>query len=205
MVWPRMTSADQAADAEQRTRLLEGLADSIREKGLAPTQLADIVRHARASRRTFYKHFPDKDSCFVELTSLVSAEVRERVLAAVDRDADWETQVEQAVDRYLGELAAEPALTLTFASPSLGERVVRAQRDGIEQFAVLVQGLVSGDAFRDAGVPAISLERSYMLVSGLHLTVVRAVERGEPLERLAPELKAVVKAVLAASVPVSTM
>jgi AcrR family transcriptional regulator len=191
-----MSDVDQAAGAEQRTRLLEGLAESIREKGLAQTQLADIVRHARASRRTFYKHFPDKDSCFVELTSLVSAEVRERVVAAVDPGASWETQVDQAVDRYLSELAAEPALTLTFANPGLGERIVRAQRDGMERFAVLVQQLVSGDAFRDAGVPPIPLERAYMLVSGLNLTVVRAVERGDALEPLAPELKAVIKAVL---------
>ena len=44
-----------------------------------------------------------------------------------------------------------------------------------------------------------------MLVSGLHLTVVRAVERGEPLERLAPELKAVSRRCLQHRYLLSTM
>ncbi|HEU4658470.1 MAG TPA: TetR/AcrR family transcriptional regulator [Capillimicrobium sp.] len=191
------SAADHAPVEEQRTRLLEGLAASIREKGLAQTQLTDIVRHARASRRTFYKHFPDKDSCFVELLHRVAAEIQARLVEAIDREADWQTQVDQAVDRYLAELEAEPELTLTFASPSLGERIVRAQREAIEQYAVLVKELADGEAFRRAGVREISLEQAYMLVSGLHLTVVRAVDRGEDLAPLAPEFKAVFKAVLA--------
>jgi len=54
-------SAHRTAKIEkQHLRLLEGLAAAIREKGLARTQVGDIVRHARASRRTFYNHFPDK-------------------------------------------------------------------------------------------------------------------------------------------------
>jgi AcrR family transcriptional regulator len=190
-------AVDQASDQEQRTRLLEGLAASIREKGLAQTQLTDIVRHARASRRTFYKHFPDKDSAFVELTRRVSEEIRERVAVAVDPEADWETQVDQAVDCFLGQLAAEPALTVTFASPSLGPQIVRAQREGMEQFAVLVSGLAQGAAFRGAGIEPMSVERAYMLVGGLHLTVVRAVDHGDDLAALAPEFKGVFKKVLA--------
>ena len=182
-------------DDEQRGRLLEGLVASIREKGLAQTQLTDIVRHARASRRTFYKHFPDKDSAFVEVTRLVSASIRERVLQVVDPDTDWPAQVDAAVDRFIGELAAEPALTTTFASPSLGPEIVRAQRDAIEQFAVLIRELSGGEAFRREGVPPIPLEQARLLVGGMHLAVVGAVEREEDLAALAPHFKAVWKAV----------
>ena len=45
--------AGDDAFAAQHARLMEGLAASIREKGLAQTQVSDIVRHAHASRRTF--------------------------------------------------------------------------------------------------------------------------------------------------------
>ena len=182
-------------DDEQRGRLLEGLVASIREKGLAQTQLTDIVRHAKASRRTFYKHFPDKDSAFVEVTRLVSASIRERVLQVVDPGAEWPAQVDAAVDRFLAELAAEPALTATFASPSLGPQIVRAQRDSIEEFAVLIRELSGGDAFREAGIDPIPLEQSRLLVGGMHLAVVGAVERGEDLAALGPHFKAVWKAV----------
>lgn len=191
-----MSAVDASTELEQRTRLLEGLAASIREKGLAQTQLTDIVRHAKASRRTFYKHFDDKDAAFVELTRLITATVREHVVAAIDRDASWETQVDQAIDAFLHELAIEPQLTLTFASPSLGARVVRAQRDAIDRFAEIVVDLVAGEAFRTAAVRPITHARAYFLIGGLHLTVVRTVEHGGDPAALGDELKAVFKTVL---------
>ncbi len=101
---------------EQHARLLEGLAASIREKGLPQTQVTDIVAHARASRRTFYKHFPDKDSCFVELTNTLSRVLLEQVDRAIDRDAALSTQVDQAIDTYVDILLNEPGLTATFAT-----------------------------------------------------------------------------------------
>jgi AcrR family transcriptional regulator len=44
--------------AEFRGRLLEGMAAAIRETGYRDATVADVVRHARTSRRTFYEHFP---------------------------------------------------------------------------------------------------------------------------------------------------
>ena len=192
----------EESDQAQRARLLEGLAASIREQGLAATQLADIVRHARASRRTFYKHFPDKDACFVELARRLSNEVRGRVRGAIEPEAPWEAQVSTAIDAYLSALASDPAMTLTFSSASLGPTIVRAQRDAIEQYALLVQEIAAGESFRQAGIPPISRERAYMLVSGLSQTVIRAVEHGEDVLGLAPEFKSVFGAVLS-SAPVA--
>lgn len=177
----------------QHERLLEGLAASIREKGLAQTQVTDIVRHARASRRTFYKHFPDKDSCFVELTETVSALLLERVDGAIDRDAPLPIQIDQAVDTYVDMLLDEPGLTATFASPSLGERIVRAQREGVERYAQLLVSVVADDAQRDPALEPISLQRAYLLVSGTQQSIIRAVERGEDLAELAGEIKAFMK------------
>lgn len=181
-------------------RILEGLAEAIREKGLANAQLADIVRHARASRRTFYKHFDDKDSCFVELTRTIGELGLATVSAAIDREADWETQVEQSIDAYIELLLSDPPLTLTLASPSLGESVIRAQRDAIECYAVLARDVIAGQRFREAGLEPLSLQRIYMLISGLHMTAVRAVERGDEIRDLAPDLKATFKATLRGSV-----
>ena len=182
----------------QHARLLEGLAASIREKGLAQAQVTDIVGHARASRRTFYKHFPDKDSCFVELTEALSRILLERVEQAIDRDAPLATQIDQAIDTYVDILLNEPGLTATFASPALGERIVMAQRDGVERYAQLLLSVVAADADRDPEVAPVSLPRAYMLVSGCHQAIIRAVARGEDLGELAGEIKAFMKAGLAA-------
>ena len=193
-----------AIDAEtnkeaQHARLMEGLAASIREKGLARTQVTDIVRHARASRRTFYNHFEDKEACFVELMNAMSDAFLEEVDRSIDRETPIATQIDQAIDTYLGLVTSDPGLTQTFASPSLGERVVMAQRDGFERYAELIVAVVEGDSARDPRVEPISIERAYMLVSGLHQTLVRALVRGEDLGPVSYEFKAVIKAALSGS------
>lgn len=189
-----MTDEDHEA---QHGRLLEGLAASIREKGLAQTQVADIVRHARASRRTFYKHFPDKESCFVELTENISAALLERVDEAIDRDAPPAVQIDQAIDTYVDILLKEPDLTATWASPGLGERVVIAQREGVERYAELLVSVLEADAARDPSIEPVSFERAYMVIAGVQQAIIRAAARGENLAELAPEIKAFMKAVVA--------
>lgn len=184
---------------EQHARLMDGLAASIREKGLAGTQVSDIVRHAHASRRTFYNHFEDKEACFVELMTTLADAFLAEVDRAIDREAPIETQIEQAIDTYLGLVTGDPALMSTFASPALGERTVLAQREGFERYAELIVSVVEGDSARDPRVRPISIERAYMLVSGLHQTLVRALVRGEDLGPVSYEFKAVIKAALSGS------
>jgi AcrR family transcriptional regulator len=181
-----------AVQEAQRARLLEGLATSIREKGLAQTQVSDIVRHARASRRTFYNHFPDKEACFVELMTMLSKAILDEVDRAIDRDAPATTQVDQAIDKYLELLTSDPDLTRTFASPSLGERIVMAQRESFERSAALIVSLVESEP----EIEPISVRRAYMLVTGLHQTLIRALVRGDDLGEVAVDFKAVLKAVL---------
>jgi AcrR family transcriptional regulator len=180
----------------QHARLLEGLAASIRERGLAQTQVSDIVRHAHASRRTFYKHFPDKESCLVELTNAVSTVLLERVDHAIDRDAPLSTQIDQAIDTYVDILLGEPGLTATFASPGLGDRIVIAQREGLERYAQMLRSVVAADAERDPELEPLSLPRAFMVVSGVHQAIIRAVARGEDLGQLAAEIKGFMKAAL---------
>jgi len=186
-----------------RDRLLAGLAESIREKGLAGTQITDIVRHARASRRTFYQSFDDKEACFVELAEGLTTAALAEVEAAIDTAGPWPTQIDQAIDCYLGILAADPAMTVTFSSelPTLGRRGVGIQRCAIERFAELLVRVVGSDTMRRAGVADVSIDKAVMLVGGLHEMVVRALDRGEPVADLAPVAKDVVKAVLAGVSP----
>lgn len=193
-----MTSDREDVYEAQHARLLEGLAASIREKGLAQTQVTDVVLHARASRRTFYKHFPDKDSCFVELTDALSMLLLERVDQAIDRDAPLAVQIDQAIDTYVDILVDEPNLTATWASPSVGDRVIIAQREGLERYAQLLASVVAADAERDPEVEPVSPERAYMVVSGVQQAIIRAVARGQDLGEISTEIKGFMKAVLAA-------
>jgi|SRR3954447_2480138 AcrR family transcriptional regulator len=188
----------------QHDRLIEGLAASIREKGLARTQLSDIVRHARASRRTFYNHFPDKDSCFVELQDKVSREALAEVAAAIDPDAPPGEQIDQGVDAYLAALAADPALTVTFYKPGLSEHVVRAQTESVESYAQLIAGISEANAKRDPSLTPLSVTQAFLLVSGLAHTIGRALDRGDDLIDTGEEIKGVLKAVMATRAPAAT-
>jgi AcrR family transcriptional regulator len=187
---------DVATRTDFRRRLLGGLAGSIREKGLQGTQIADIVRHARTSRRTFYECFADKESCFLELIEESNAAILASVGAAVDPAAPWTTQVDQAVDSYLGTLARDPVLIVTVSRelPALGVRGAAFLHDSIERFAQLIVDLVASSQTGGAGT--VATEEAVMLAGGVAELIGRAVTRGEDMRDLAPPVKRVIKAVL---------
>jgi AcrR family transcriptional regulator len=183
----------EAFQRAQHTRLLEGLAASIREKGLAATQVGDIVRHAQASRRTFYNHFPDKDSCLVELMETISARVREEIAGSIDPQAPIEQQIDAAIDRYVQALKSDYALTVTFYSPGLSDTVVRAQREGIERYAELLAAVTNA-----TNSTPMTTTRAVMLISGLAHTIAWAIDHGDDLDAVAEEIKQVLTLVVTA-------
>jgi len=195
-----MAAADEIAPTSpSRQRLLDALAESIRERGLQRTQITDIVRIARTSRRTFYECFTDKESCFLELIQDARAAVQAEMLAAVDPSAAWSDQIDQAIDAFLGALGSDPALTVTISRelPSLGPEAFAFQREGTELYARLAVQLSRSEAMCRQGVRPLSLEAAVMVVGGIGELVDRATFRGEPLQPLAPVIKSLVKAVLA--------
>ena len=50
-----------------RSRLIEGMAHSVAAKGYADTTVADIVREAGVSKRSFYECFASKNECLIAL------------------------------------------------------------------------------------------------------------------------------------------
>jgi hypothetical protein len=118
------------------------------------------------------------------------------VARAIDRDAPVATQIDQAIDTYVDILLNEPDLSATWANPGLGERVVIAQRVGVERYAELLVSVIEADAERDPDLEPLSLERAYMVVSGVQQAIIRAVDRDQNLAELAHEIKAFMKAVV---------
>ena len=193
-----MRVATATPELDRRGRLLDGLAQSVREKGLQRTQIADVVRHARTSRRTFYECFADKESAFVELIRESSIALRGLVEAAVDPGAPWEQQIDGALDAYFTALSGDPALVATVSRelPTLGERGAALQHEGVERFAQLVVQLTRAPEMRRAGVRAVTLEEAAMLMGGVAELVARAVHEERPLSDAASTAKAVIKAAI---------
>jgi AcrR family transcriptional regulator len=175
------TVPDDAGTFHQR--LLDGLALSIAEDGYRNTTVADIVRRARTSRRTFYEHFSDKEACFVALLTDTNAEMIRQISGAVDPGAPWQAQVRQAVEAWIGCAESKPALTLSWIRdvPSLGDASRALQRDVMEAFITMTQTLCDTHEFHAAGIGPLSRQLSIILLGGLRELIATSVEDGARL------------------------
>ena len=174
------TAEQTGSGGEFRRRLMDGLAASIGEIGYRRTTIADIVRHARTSRRTFYEYFASKDGCFTALLTESDTAVIDRIYAAVDPGAPWRTQIRQAVEAWIASVESSKPIALSWIRdvPSLGTATRRMQRDAMESFIAMVQTLCDTEEFRAAGVAPVSRQRAIMLLGGLRELAATTVEDG---------------------------
>ncbi|MDO9406950.1 TetR/AcrR family transcriptional regulator [Patulibacter sp.] len=177
-----------APSSDPRRRILDGLAASLRERGLAHTQIDDIVRHARMSKRTFYATFPDKESAFVELIREGSIETFDAVARLVGGDLPWEEQVELGVTAYLRALDDNPLLVAAISRdlPGLGPRGIALHREALDRFAGLFTEMSRSFAGSGAAVRPIPQLSAVLLVAGVAELVARAALDHGPMEDLAP-------------------
>eukprot|EP01034_Spumella_vulgaris_P044080 gene44080-54778_t len=131
---------------EHRSRLLEGMAHAVAAKGYADTTIADIVREASVSRRTFYEHFQTKADCLVALYEAASRNALKVLRDAIDPTHEWQTQVERALTAYLGCMASNPILmrTLFIEILGLGTPGLAARRRVNQEIADFMLGAIDG-------------------------------------------------------------
>lgn len=184
-----------------RRRLIDGLVSSIEERGYRDTTVADIVRCARTSKRTFYDHFRTKEDCFFELLTANNEELVETLRQSVDPAAPWQQQVRQAVTAYVQSIDATPAVTLSWIRelPALGEAARPLLRRGSGRLAAAIVELTSGPGFRGAGVGPLSATAAVILVGGLRELTAQMVEDGSPVTEMIEPAVAVATALLKGS------
>ena len=175
-----LSSETVTAAVEFRRRLLEGMAAAVRECGFRDSTVADVVRHARTSRRTFYEHFPSKQACFIALLQEANAAMVRQIAAAVDPRAPWDAQVRQAIGAWIAAAQSDLALTLSWIRdlPSLGADARHLQREWLEAFIVLIQNLSDTPELRAAGVAPPSRQLAIVLIGGLRELIAATVEDG---------------------------
>ena len=163
-----------------RQRLLDALEKGIAQDGYPRTTVADILRRARTSRRTFYQHFDSGEGCFVALLTDANAEQVRQIATAVDASAPWRSQVRQAIEAWISSGESRSSLMLSWIRdvPSLGAAARGLQRDAMENFIEMVQALGDTGEFRAAGVGPVSRQRIIMLLGGLQELAAITVEEG---------------------------
>lgn len=163
-----------------RDRLLDGMATSIIERGFRDSTVADIVRHARTSKRTFYEHFASKEDCLIELLHRNNETLIANIRAAVDAEADWNEQIDQAVDAYVAHIEARPAITLSWIRelPALGAVAQPLHRVAMEHLIDMLVDLSDSPGFRRAQIPPTSRPLALILLGGLRELTALFVEDG---------------------------
>jgi AcrR family transcriptional regulator len=118
--------------ASQRGRLLDAIAHVVAEKGYGAATVAGVIERAGVSRKTFYEHFRDKETCF-----LAAYDAGVEILIATMRDAGGDVRAQ--VRAYLNTLAAEPAFATTFLTEVLaaGPQALERRDAVLDAFASL--------------------------------------------------------------------
>jgi AcrR family transcriptional regulator len=181
-----------------RQRLLDALASCISVDGYRSTTVADIVKRARTSRRTFYEHFASKEACFVALLRAKNAELIQVISASVDPTAPCGVQCRQAIEAWVACTEAEPSITVSWIRdvPALGSHARDLQRHTLGAFVVMIQELTSTPLWRSRGAAAgvgagaaagagvgagaapVSREIAILLMGGLSELTASTVEDG---------------------------
>jgi AcrR family transcriptional regulator len=162
----RHTLKPDEVAARQRERLLRAMGSCVSEQGYVETTIADIVKVARTSRTVFYKHFADREECFLE-TYLQMTGVR--IKASLDAAAlvdDWRAKLDAGIGAYFLWMAEHPevAVTTVVEVHSAGRRALAARQEALGDWmrtvdSVAVLARMAGEEVKlpQAASPAIIL------------------------------------------------
>jgi AcrR family transcriptional regulator len=194
---PRPTVADSGG---HRERLIAAMAASIEEKGYRDTTVADVVRIARTSRRNFYEHFADREACFLALFDATNDAMMEQIADAVHSDRPLDEQVDRAVDAYIANVSAQPALYRSFVRelPGLGQTGADRGQATLERFAGMLVGFVESGrrAQPELGLRPLAMDTAIIIVGGLRELLVIALQRGRDMHELRASAGETIKAIL---------
>ncbi|HEX9718730.1 MAG TPA: helix-turn-helix domain-containing protein [Ramlibacter sp.] len=172
---------------EHLHRLLDGMARAVASKGYADTTIADIVREASVSRRTFYQHFSTKAECLIALYEAASRNALKVLRDSIDPQQEWQTQVERALTAYLGCMAQNPVLmrTLFIEILGLGTEGLAARRRVNRQIADFMLSVVNREQGHRRTTP-LSPGMAMAVVGGINELILQYIEQ-DRVARL-PEL-----------------
>lgn len=173
-------TSGETTGSEHRRRLLQGMATVAATKGFAAATIADVVRGAGVSKRTFYQHFGSKEDCFLALYRAVSMGALKTLREAVSPQRPWQEQLEQALSAYLSHMAANPELlrTLFIDIHQLGQPGEQVRREVMSALA----GFMVETLRREKASSAADEQLALAAVGGINELVLHAIEEGRVAE-----------------------
>ncbi len=128
------------AHRDQRRRILRAIAELVAKRGYADVTVELIVKRARVSYKTFYKHFSGKEECFLELFDSAVGGTERAIRERLDEaGGSWPEQVVLALGLWIERIAAEPlvARAVIVEAPTVGPGMVERYERATKAFASL--------------------------------------------------------------------
>lgn len=152
------------------------MAEVVQEKPYGAITIADIVRAAGVSKRSFYEHFDGKEACFLALYAAASASALRTLRDSLTTGQSWEHQIEQGLRAYLGHLAAGPGLlrALFVDIHFLGAAGAQARRAVMQSMASFLLETVNDPVSTRA--PWMTPTRAMAAVGAINELVLMAIE-----------------------------
>jgi AcrR family transcriptional regulator len=174
-----VTQDTQQDVAGPKLRLMLGLADCVGDKGYAATTIADIVAHAKVSKRTFYEHFADKEECLLAMYEYVCAGLVRLVREAGAPDGrPWQERVRDTVFTYLSTIEAMPAASraLLIDIQAAGPRAFALRQRMQLRFAEALRDLVEQGHATEPEVRPLSPAVALAIVGGINELLLHTVD-----------------------------
>lgn len=187
-------------DDAPRARLVAAVGCALQEKSFSAISVADIVRLARVSKRTFYEHFPTREACYIAAYEALTERLLARIVAAANEESVVEARLLATARAYLSALEEVPDLARTFflEIQLAGPDALKARRKVHQRFADLLRFLVAQSQKERADVRPLSPSMSVAVVGAINeLLMVRLEEgRADCLTQLADTMVELVEALV---------
>lgn len=187
-------------DPAPRSRLIAGLGLALCEATFAAISVADIVRLARVSKRTFYEHFATREACYIATYETLTDALLARIAEAAERERVVEQRLYATTRAYLSELEVVPALARTFflEIQLAGPEALGARRKVHQRYADFLRFVVAESRKERPDVRPLSPAMAVAMVGAINeLLMVRLEQgRGDKLTSLAPTMMELIEALV---------
>ena len=138
MMRPGRGTPRDEAERNQRERLFAAMVATVAEKGYEATTVADLVKLSGVSRSAFYRHFEDKQECFLTAAEALIQPTLD-IMENAESGHSGQERTEQALEAFLKLVAAQPAAAKmcfveVYAAGPDGVAVVDQTMDAFEAF-----------------------------------------------------------------------
>ncbi len=185
-------TAEEVAES-QRGRILQAMRSAVEEQGYQDASVADVIKRAGVSRKTFYAQFADKEDCFLAIYGDCMGRLQAVARDAFDAQDEWVPALRAGLAALLNALGYDPAVArLCFVDVlAAGPRAAEARNAAMRELEAILElgrgGAAEGEG--DGGAPT-PRALGMSMVGGLGEVLYQEIVAGraEQLPGMLPEL-----------------